>query len=110
MILQRSMREKPRASMTSLTLADKDVQAAAKPGEVAPNLRAFFAQWLNSTGVPDFTLDYVVYRTPKGFRIVGKIKQPIDTFSMPVQIRVDTEGNPETKLGGCSRPGIAVHG
>ncbi|MGC0773741.1 MAG: M1 family aminopeptidase [Candidatus Acidiferrum sp.] len=80
-----------------INLADKDVQAAAKPGEVAPNLRPFFAQWLNSTGVPDFTLDYVVYRTPKGFRIVGKIKQPIDTFSMPVQIRVDTEGNPETK-------------
>ncbi|MHB8502523.1 MAG: M1 family aminopeptidase [Candidatus Acidiferrales bacterium] len=80
-----------------IELADKDVQAAAKPGEVAPNLRPFFAQWLNSTGVPDFTLDYVVYRTPKGFRIVGKIKQPIDTFSMPVQLRVDTEGNPETK-------------
>ncbi|MGC1614199.1 MAG: M1 family aminopeptidase [Candidatus Acidiferrum sp.] len=80
-----------------INLADKDVQAAAKPCEVAPNLRPFFAQWLNSTGVPDFTLDYVVYRTPKGFRIVGKIKQPIDTFSMPVQLRVDTEGNPETK-------------
>ncbi|MGH9741566.1 MAG: M1 family aminopeptidase, partial [Candidatus Acidiferrum sp.] len=80
-----------------INLADKDVQAAAKPGQVAPNLRPFFAQWLNSTGVPDFTLDYVVYRTAKGFRIVGKIKQPIDTFSMPVQIRVDTEGNPETK-------------
>ncbi|MGB8472911.1 MAG: M1 family aminopeptidase [Candidatus Acidiferrum sp.] len=80
-----------------INMADKDVQAAAKPGEVAPNLRAFFAQWLNSTGVPDFKLDYVVYRTAKGFRIVGKIKQPIDTFSMPVQIRVDTEGNPETK-------------
>ena len=78
-------------------LADRDVQAAAPPGQVPPNLRAFFSQWLNSTGVPDFTLDYVVYRTPKGFRIVGKIKQPIDTFSMPVQIRVDTEGNPETK-------------
>ncbi|MGB6670516.1 MAG: M1 family aminopeptidase [Candidatus Acidiferrum sp.] len=80
-----------------INLADKDVQAAAPPGTVPPNLRAFFAQWLNSTGVPDFTLDYVVYRTPKGFRIVGKIKQPIDTFSMPVQLRVDTEGNPETK-------------
>jgi hypothetical protein len=79
-----------------INLADKDVQAAAKPGQVAPNLRAFFAQWLNSTGVPDFTLEYVVYRTPKGFRVVGKIKQPIDTFSMPVQLRIDTEGNPET--------------
>jgi hypothetical protein len=80
-----------------VNLADKDVQAAAKPGFVAPNLRGFFVQWLNSTGVPDFTTDFVVYRTPKGFRIVGKIKQPIDTFSMPVELRIDTEGNPETK-------------
>jgi aminopeptidase N len=80
-----------------INLADKDVQAAAKPGQVAPNLRGFFVQWLNSTGVPDFTTDFVIYRTPKGFRIVGKIKQPIDTFSMPVELRIDTEGNPETK-------------
>jgi tetratricopeptide (TPR) repeat protein len=80
-----------------VNLADKDVQAAAKPGFIAPNLRGFFVQWLNSTGVPDFTTDFVVYRTPKGFRIVGKIKQPIDTFSMPVELRIDTEGNPETK-------------
>jgi tetratricopeptide (TPR) repeat protein len=80
-----------------INLADKDVQAAAKPGQVAPNLRGFFVQWLNSTGVPDFTTEFVIYRTPKGFRIVGKIKQPIDTFSMPVELRIDTEGNPETK-------------
>jgi tetratricopeptide (TPR) repeat protein len=79
-----------------VNLADKDVQAAAKPGQVAPNLRGFFVQWLNSTGVPDFSTEFVVYRTPKGFRIVGKIKQQIDTFSMPVELRVDTEGNPET--------------
>jgi tetratricopeptide (TPR) repeat protein len=79
-----------------VNLADRDVQAAAKPGQVAPNLRGFFVQWLNSTGVPDFTTDFVVYRTPKGFRVVGKIKQPIDTFSMPVELRIDTEGNPET--------------
>lgn len=80
-----------------VNLADQQAQASAKAGDAPPNLRGFFAQWLNSTGVPDFTFDYVVYRTPKGFRIVGTIKQPIDTFSMPVQIRIDTEGNPETK-------------
>jgi peptidase M1-like protein len=80
-----------------VNLADKDVQAAAPPGQVAPNLRGFFVQWLNSTGVPDFTTEFVVYRTPKGFRVVGKIKQPIDTFSMPIELRIDTEGNPETK-------------
>src|SRR5467141_2000332 len=63
----------------------------------APNLRSFFAQWLNSTGVPEFSLEYVVYRTPKGFRVIGKIKQPLDTFRMPVDLRIDTEGNPEQK-------------
>jgi hypothetical protein len=47
--------------------------------------------------VPDFTIEYVVYRTPKGFRVVGKIKQPLDTFRMPVDLRIDTEGNPELK-------------
>ncbi len=29
--------------------------------------------------------------------MVGKIHQDLDTFRMPVEIRVDTEGNPETK-------------
>ena len=29
--------------------------------------------------------------------MVGKITQPLDTFSMPVQLRIDTEGNPELK-------------
>ena len=33
----------------------------------------------------------------EGFRVVGKIMQPLDTFSMPVQLRIETEGNPELK-------------
>jgi aminopeptidase N len=78
-------------------LAQQFAQAAAKRGETPPNLQPFFAQWLNSTGVPEFTLEYVVYRTPQGFRIVGKIKQPLDTFQMPVELRIDTEGNPELR-------------
>jgi hypothetical protein len=78
-------------------IVERRAQASVKSPQQAPNLRSFFAQWLNSTGIPEFTLEYVVYRTPKGFRIVGKIKQPLDTFHMPVDIRIDTEGNPETK-------------
>jgi aminopeptidase N len=78
-------------------IAERHAQAAAKPPQEPPNLRGFFAQWLNSTGVPEFSLEYVVYRTPKGFRVVGKIKQPLDTFRMPVDLRIDTEGNPEQK-------------
>ena len=78
-------------------LAERRVQASAKANQDPPNLRSFFAQWLNSTGIPEFTLEFVVYRTPKGFRVVGKIKQPLDTFHMPVDLRIDTEGNPETR-------------
>ena len=78
-------------------LAQQHAQAGAKAGQAPPNLQPFFAQWLNSTGVPEFTLEYVVYRTPQGFRTVGKIKQPLDTFQMPVELRIDTEGNPETR-------------
>ena len=68
-----------------------------KPDEPAFNLLSFYSQWLNSTGVPEFSVDYIVYRTPKGFRVVGKVHQALDTFRMPVEVKVDTEGNPETK-------------
>src|SRR2546427_12355043 len=78
-------------------MAVTHAQAAATPKQPAPNLKPFFAQWLNSTGVPEFTMEYVVYRTPNGFRVVGKIKQPLETFSMPVELRIETEGNPELK-------------
>jgi len=66
-------------------------------GQPPINLTSFFAQWLNSTGIPEFRLEYITYRTPKGFKVVGKIHQDLDTFRMPVEIRVDTEGNPEFK-------------
>jgi tetratricopeptide (TPR) repeat protein len=60
-------------------------------------LRYFFIQWLESSGSPDFKLEYTVFRTQKGFRVVGKITQDLDTFRMPVDLRIDTEGNPEDK-------------
>jgi aminopeptidase N/predicted negative regulator of RcsB-dependent stress response len=68
-----------------------------KPDEPPVNLLAFYSQWLNSTGVPEFALQYIVYRTPKGFKVVGKIRQDLDTFRMPVEVKIDTEGNPELK-------------
>ncbi len=71
-------------------------KAQAK-GDAAPNLQAFFAQWLNSTGIPEFHTTYVVYRVKKGFLIIGKVKQDLETFRMTVEMRVDTEGNPEFK-------------
>lgn len=61
------------------------------------DLRYFFLQWLESTGEPDFKLEYTVFRTLKGFRIVGKVSQDLDTFRMPVDLKIETDGNPEEK-------------
>ncbi len=61
-------------------------------------LRYFFIQWLDSSGSPEFKLEYTVFRTQQGFRVVGKINQDLDTFRMPVDLRIDTEGNPEDKV------------
>jgi aminopeptidase N len=63
----------------------------------AQNLNFFFVNWIESSGAPEFKLEYTVFRTQKGFRVVGKISQDLDTFSMPVLVHVDTEGNPEEK-------------
>jgi aminopeptidase N len=60
-------------------------------------LRYFFIQWLESSGSPEFKLEYTVLRTQQGFRVVGKINQDLDTFRMPVDLRIETEGNPEDK-------------
>ena len=57
----------------------------------------FFTQWLNSTGAPEFKNKYTVYRTQKGFRVVGEIAQDMDLFRMPVELRIDTDGKSETK-------------
>jgi len=61
------------------------------------SLQGFFIQWLESTGAPEFQLEYTTYRTAQGFRVRGKISQDLDTFRMPVDIRIETEGNPEEK-------------
>jgi aminopeptidase N len=66
----------------------------------------FFTQWLDSTGAPEFKTKYTVYRLGNkcapaarcpGFRIVGQITQDLDLFRMPVELKVDTDGNTEEK-------------
>jgi aminopeptidase N len=73
----------------------------AKPADAEQttqaNVTSFFAQWINSTGIPEFNTTYTVYRTKSGFRIDGRVKQNLDFFRMPVEIEVQTEGNPEIK-------------
>lgn len=70
-------------------------------------LNWFLTQWIDSTGAPEFKVKYTVYRLGgpsvcadptkcKGFRVVGQITQDLDLFRMPVEIKVDTDGQSET--------------
>jgi hypothetical protein len=61
------------------------------------DLGYFFIQWIESSGAPEFKLEYTIFRTLKGFRVMGKVSQDLDTFRMPVDLKIETEGNPETK-------------
>ncbi|HXI38889.1 MAG TPA: M1 family aminopeptidase, partial [Bryobacteraceae bacterium] len=61
------------------------------------NLGYFFIEWIESSGAPEFKLEYTIFRTQKGFRVMGKVSQDLDTFRMPVELKIDTEGNPEEK-------------
>jgi hypothetical protein len=55
-------------------------------------LTYFFAQWVSSTGAPQFKRTWAVYRTAKGYQVTGKIQQDLDLFRMPVEVRIVTEG------------------
>ncbi|MGH9576425.1 MAG: tetratricopeptide repeat protein, partial [Terriglobales bacterium] len=68
--------------------------AEAAHGE---RLLAFFSQWLDSTGAPDFRNKYTVFRVKDGFRVVGEISQDLDLFRMPVELRIDTDGTVELR-------------
>jgi len=61
------------------------------------DLGYFFIQWIESSGAPEFKLEYTIFRTQKGFRVMGKVSQDLDTFRMPVDLKIETEGNPEEK-------------
>ena len=72
------------------------------------SLNYFFQQWIESSGAPQFKLEYSVLRvanahvgesgdTQAGFRVMGKVTQDLDLFRMPVTLHIDTNGNPEEK-------------
>lgn len=63
----------------------------------AQKMDYFFIQWVESSGAPEFKLEYTIFRTQKGFRAMGKVSQDLDTFRMPVDLKIETEGNPEEK-------------
>jgi aminopeptidase N len=58
------------------------------------NLRYFFAQWVEGTGVPEFTVDYQIIRTRSGrFRTRGTVKQNLESLKMPVELMLRAEGD-----------------
>ena len=56
-------------------------------------LTYFFAQWVTSTGVPQFKRTWATYRLQKGYQVVGKVQQDLDIFRMPVEVRVMCQGS-----------------
>jgi aminopeptidase N len=59
------------------------------------DLDYFFEQWLVDTGVPEMKFTSLTYRIRNGYRINGDIKQDLDLFRMPVEIEVETDGEPD---------------
>ena len=59
------------------------------------DLNYFFDQWVSSSGVPEFTDEYTVFRTKDGYKVMGRITQDLDLFRMPVELQILTDGDPE---------------
>ena len=57
-------------------------------------MRYFFARWIESTGVPEFAVDYQIIRTRDGkFRARGTVKQNFENLRMPVDVQLRAEGD-----------------
>jgi len=66
-----------------------------RTGEV---YRWFFVQWVESVGIPEFRIEYTIFKLRDGgFKIRGQIKQNIELFRMPLDVRIETKGQPEDK-------------
>ncbi len=63
------------------------------------NMRYFFARWVESTGVPEFTADYQIIRTRGGkFIARGTVKQNYDNLKLPLDIMLRSEGENGSKI------------
>ncbi|MBA3768567.1 MAG: tetratricopeptide repeat protein, partial [Acidobacteria bacterium] len=57
------------------------------------NMRYFFAQWVEGTGVPEFKSEYQIIRTRSGkFRTRGTVSQNLENLRMPVELMLRSEG------------------
>jgi len=63
------------------------------------NMRYFFAQWVEGTGVPEFSVDYQIIRTRAGkFRTRGTVRQNFENLHLPVELTMHSEGDSQTKI------------
>src|SRR5437773_3410747 len=61
-------------------------------------MRYCFAQWVEGTGVPEFSVDYQIIRTRGGkFRTRGTVRQNFENLHMPVELTLRSEGDSQTK-------------
>lgn len=61
------------------------------------NMRYFFAQWMEGTGVPEFSVDYQIIRTRAGkFRTRGTVKQNLESLRLPIELMLRAEGDSQT--------------
>lgn len=59
----------------------------------------FFVQWVESVGVPEFRVDYTVFKLRDGgYKIRGQVRQNLELFRMPVDIHIETKGQAEQKF------------
>ncbi|MDI1243041.1 MAG: M1 family aminopeptidase [bacterium] len=57
-------------------------------------MRYFFARWVEGTGAPEFTADYLIIRTRGGkFVARGTVKQNYDNLRLPVDVQLRSEGD-----------------
>ena len=86
------------SQFTDKGVRSSDVQTVAE-AQSRLELTAFFAQWIDGTGAPNFADKYSVYRlgNNKGFRTVGSIGEDLDLFRMPVELRIETDGKTEDR-------------
>lgn len=62
------------------------------------SLRGFFGLWIDSTGVPEFKVEYTIIRTKDSkFKVRGTIRQNMDSFRGPVGVALEAEGGRESK-------------
>lgn len=61
-------------------------------------LRGFYGLWIDSTGVPEFKVEFSIIRTKEGkFKVRGTVRQNMDSFRGPVGLALEAEGGREAK-------------